>query len=179
MNSKDKLAAVTIDDLNIIHYPDPRLKETATPIETVDETVRALAAKMVDLMFASRGVGLAAPQVGVTVRMFIGSPGFDRDDVHVYINPEIIATSGSQEDEEGCLSFPGIYCKVKRAQKVTIRATDLEGNVFEQECEDLHARLCQHELDHLNGMLLSDRMSTVAKLANRKALKSLQTEYVG
>ncbi|MBS3822146.1 MAG: peptide deformylase, partial [Phycisphaerae bacterium] len=135
--------------------------------------------EMTDLMFTSRGVGLAAPQVGVTVRLFMASPTFDRDDLHVYINPEIIHTSGEQDDEEGCLSFPSIYCKIRRAQSIVIRATNLDGEVFEQECDDLHARICQHELDHLDGLLLVDRMGSVARLANRKALKALQAEYAG
>jgi peptide deformylase len=179
MNASEKLDLVDIDALTIIHYPDPRLKEDCTPIETVDDRVHDLVVKMTDLMFASRGVGLAASQVGVTVRLFLASPTFQRDDLHVYINPEIIEAGGEQEDEEGCLSFPNIYCKVRRAQSILIRATGLDGEVFEQECDDLHARICQHELDHLNGMLLVDRMGSVAKLANRKALKALQAEYAG
>jgi peptide deformylase len=172
------IAQADIDGLTIIRYPDPRLKVNCAPIETVDEEVRHLATRMIDLMFASRGVGLAAPQVGLTARLFVATPTFERSNVHVYVNPRIIETDGSQEDEEGCLSFPGIYCKVKRSQSIVIRATGLDGNVFEQSCEDLHARICQHENDHLNGVLLADRMSTVAKLANRKALRELEAEFV-
>lgn len=179
MESHEKIAQVDLDALKIIHYPDPRLKEMCTPITTVDDRVRDLATRMIDLMFAARGVGLAAPQVGVTVRMFLASPTFDREDLHVYINPEILEKEGTQDGEEGCLSFPDIFCKVKRAESVVIRATNLDGEVFEQEVDDLHARICQHENDHLDGILLADRMSTVAKLANRKALRGLEEQYVG
>jgi peptide deformylase len=179
MDSQEKIRQADLETLKIIHYPDPRLKEVATPVDAVDDDIRQLAAKMTDLMFAARGVGLAAPQVGVTVRLFLASPTFDRSDLHVYINPEIVSRNGSEEGEEGCLSFPDIYCKVKRARSILIRATNLEGEVFEQELDELHARICQHENDHLDGMLLADRMSTVAKLANRKALRNLEAEYVG
>ncbi len=179
MDSQEKIRQADLETLKIIHYPDPRLKEMASPIDEVDDAVRQLATKMTDLMFAARGVGLAAPQVGVTVRLFLATPSFDRDDLHVYINPEIVRKDGSEEGEEGCLSFPDIYCKVKRAESIVIRATNLQGEVFEQELEELHARICQHENDHLDGVLLADRMSTVAKLANRKALRTLEAEYVG
>ncbi len=177
MNSREKIAAVPLDTLKVIPYPDPRLKEVCTPIDEVDDAVRALAEKMAELMFAARGVGLAAPQVGVSVRMFLASPTFQPGDLHVYINPTILAHEGVAHEEEGCLSFPNIFCKIKRYAQVTVEATDLSGRRFTQTCDGLHARIVQHENDHLEGVLLADRMGSVAKLTHRKALRQLEEEY--
>ncbi len=177
MKSNEKIISADIETLKVIRYPDPRLMEICTPVDTVDEKVRALVEKMADLMFESNGVGLAAPQVGITVRLFIGSPTFEREDLHVYINPKIIEMEGADVCEEGCLSFPGIFSKIKRYAKVTIEATGLDGLVFTQTCQGLHARLCQHESDHLEGKLLVDRMGTVSKMGHRKALQTLVDEF--
>ena len=165
--------------LKIIRYPDPRLCEVCSVVEEFDDLLRGLVARMFELMYASHGVGLAGPQVGQTIRLFIANPVAEPGDEAegVYINPEIIERSGSQTDDEGCLSFPGITCKIKRAQAVTIRATNLDGKTFTQSGEGLLARIFQHETDHLDGVLLSDRMSTVAKIANRRLLKDLADEY--
>jgi peptide deformylase len=177
MSETSTIKNIDLDELRVIHYPDPRLKEEATPIETVDDSVRALIARMKELMFESRGVGLAASQVGVTVRLFLASPMFDPDAVYVYINPKILSRDGTEPGEEGCLSFPGIYSKVKRAKTIVIEAQDQHGKVFRHEVSDLHARICQHENDHLDGILLVDRMGSVSKLSNRKALTELEEEF--
>lgn len=179
MSSEEKIRRADLTDLAVIRYPDPRLREACTPVEDVDDSVRALAKRMFELMFASRGVGLAAPQVGVTVRLFIASPTFEEDDRRVYIDPEIIALDGAQDGEEGCLSFPGISCKIKRKKIATIRALGLDGEIFEETGEDLAARIFQHESDHLDGKLLVDRMGSVARMANRRALKDLEGRFVG
>ncbi len=165
--------------LKIVRYPDPQLSEVCSAVEEFGDSLRGLVARMFELMYASPGVGLAAPQVGVTIRLFVGNPDAEpgSESEGVYINPEIIERSGSQTDEEGCLSFPGITCKIKRAQAATIRATGLNGKTFTQSADGLLARIFQHETDHLDGMLLSDRMSTVAKIANRRLLKELADEY--
>jgi len=173
----EKIQQADLDHLKVICYPDPRLLEVCTPVETVDESVRRLIDRMFELMFTQRGVGLAAPQVGLTVRLFVASPTFDPDDRQVFINPQITHTAGVQEGEEGCLSFPGISCKVKRRKIATICALDPDGNEFEQTGEDLTARIFQHETDHLDGRLLVHRMGSVARLANRRALKDLEAEY--
>jgi peptide deformylase len=178
MDAREKIQAVDLDTLKVIRYPDPRLKESCTPIDVIDERVAALAHRMAELMFASNGVGLAASQVGVTVRLFIASPTFNSDDLHVYINPKIVEKSGSLNEEEGCLSFPNIFCKVKRSAKVTVEALGLDGKSFTQTVEALHARIVQHENDHLEGVLLADRMGSVAKLAKRHALQTLEQEYL-
>lgn len=161
----------------ILRYPDPRLQEVCRPVVEVDESVRELVARMFELMFEARGVGLAAPQVGVAVRLFVASPTCEPDDRRVYINPRIVAAEGMQEEEEGCLSFPGVACRVKRHQKVTIEATDLDGSRFQETGEGLLARIFEHESDHLDGRLLVDRMGTVARMANRKALKEMEEDF--
>ncbi|MDY7010267.1 MAG: peptide deformylase [Planctomycetota bacterium] len=163
----------------IVRYPDPRLREVCAAVEESGDAMRGLVARMFELMYASRGVGLAAPQVGITIRLFIANPAAEPGDEAegVYINPEIIERSGSEIGEEGCLSFPGISCKIKRAMSATVRAQDMNGKTFTQTAEGLLARIFQHETDHLDGMLLSDRMSTVAKIANRRLLKDLVDEY--
>jgi len=173
----EKIRQVNVDRLTVIHYPDPRLREVCTPVDVVDDSVRALVDRMFELMFEFRGVGLAAPQVGVTVRLFIASPTFQPDDRRVYINPEIIAAEGAQDGEEGCLSFPGISCKIKRSKAATIRALDRAGKAFEEPGTDLAARIFQHESDHLDGRLLVDRMGSVARLANRRALREMEESF--
>ncbi len=181
MSSADKIAAAAADlaALCVIRYPNPRLRETCADVEAVDDNVRAMVERMFELMFTSSGVGLAAPQVGVTVRLLVASPTFEQTDRLCLINPRIVAADGWDEQEEGCLSFPGIYCKVKRRRDVTVEALDLAGNCVRHELEGFAARVVQHEMDHLDGRLLVDRMSQVAKLANRQALKQLEAEFAG
>ena len=177
MNSEEKIKQADLRSLGIIHYPAPRLAEPATPISQFNEGLSRLAERMFELMFAARGVGLAAPQVGLAVRLFVASPTFDLNDRQVYINPQITHPEGTQEGEEGCLSFPGISCKVKRKKIATIRALGLNGSEFERTDEDLAARIFQHETDHLDGRLLVHRMGSVARLTNRRALKKLEEDY--
>lgn len=183
MSSADKIMQADPAELGIVEYPDPRLKEVCTPVGPLDPEVREHLGRIIDrmfeLMFEHRGVGLAGPQVGITVRLFVASPSFDPADRRVYIDPEVVALDGKQEDDEGCLSFPGIHCKVRRAAKATIEATGLDGNRFSEEGEGLTARLYQHETDHLDGVLLTDRMSAVAKIANRRTLKQMQERFAG
>jgi peptide deformylase len=132
---------------------------------------------MAEIMFEAQGVGLAAPQVGLSVRLFIASPTFSPDDLHVYVNPRITGGDGVQNEEEGCLSFPGIYNRVKRKQIVTVEATDLDGNTFVETCRDLGARIIQHEMDHLDGVTLIDRMGTIARLTNRNLFRELEEQF--
>ena len=177
MATDEKIGHVDLGSLEVLVYPDPRLREVCTPVAAVDDSVRALAKRMLELMFARRGVGLAGPQVGVTVRLFVASPEFALDDCRVFINPRIVSATGAQEGDEGCLSFPDISCKIKRSGQVTLEALDLEGHPFTEEADDLAARIYQHEIDHLDGRLLVDRMGSVARLANRRALKDLERRY--
>jgi peptide deformylase len=165
------------EDLQIIQYPDPRLKKVSLPVETFDESLTALAARMFQLMREARGVGLAAPQVGQNIRMFVMNHSGDPADDRVYINPELSEAEGSEESEEGCLSLPGLNVRVIRDKTMRIRARDLDGNDIDQVETGYIARVWQHEFDHLNGTLITDRMGPVAKMAARKILRELEEKY--
>ena len=178
MDLNETIRKLDLPALRILRYPDPRLREPGVDLPRIDEAVRALVDRMFELTFQAHGVGLAAPQVGLAARLFIASPSFQEDDRRVYINPHLVSLEGSQENEEGCLSFPGITCRVKRYNFATIRAMNLDGALFEESGEELVARIFQHEMDHLEGRLLADRMGSVAKLANRRALKDLEEAFV-
>lgn len=161
--------------LRIVTYPASVLRQPARPVDEVTDEVRAVAQRMLDLMHEAPGVGLAAPQVGVSWRIFVanptGEPGGDR----VFINPEIAdASRDVAAMEEGCLSLPEIRGEVQRPRRVTVRATDLEGERFELTSEELAARVWQHEIDHLDGVLIIDKMARMDRLANRKPLKALE-----
>jgi len=177
MDSEEIIRRVELSGLRIVKHPDPRLREACGELPGVSDALRALVDRMFELMFAARGVGLAAPQVGVSVRLFVASPSFEDADRRVYINPRLLTLEGSQDGDEGCLSFPGISCRVKRANVATIRAMGLDGNVFEETGMELLARIFQHEMDHLDGTLLVNRMGSLAKLAHRRALKELEEDF--
>ena len=178
VTSAEKIRAADLPNLKLIHYPDPRLREVSTPIKVVDDAVRALAQRMATVLSKSGGVGLAGCQVGVTVRLFLaGVPDEDGSGVMAYINPRIVEQSDPVEDEEGCLSFPTIYSRIKRFNKVVLEAVDLEGRLFEQTAQGLMARCFQHECDHIDGRMIIDRMGSVAKLAHRKTLKQLEEDF--
>jgi peptide deformylase len=173
----DRIRQTDPDSLKIIYYPDPRLEEISVPIDVCDDHVAALVERMFELMFAARGVGLAAPQVALTVRLFLATPTFQPEDRQVFINPRIVSADGVVEDDEGCLSFPEISCKIKRSARVVVEAIGLDGRTFTCQGEGLAARIYQHEIDHLDGRLLIDRMGAIARLANRRALKSLENRF--
>ncbi len=178
MSQDDKIADVDVSALRLIYYPDPRLTEMCEPVQDpTSPAVRRLIKRLWELIAKHKGVGLAAPQIGMTARLFVTSPTFQSDDLHAYINPHIIFTEGSQDESEGCLSFPDISCPIRRANIVTIEAIGLDGRPIQETAEGLPARILQHECDHLDGRLLIDRMGSVARLTNRKALKQLEAEY--
>jgi len=165
------------EDLQIIQYPDPRLKKVSVPVEKFDSSLKALAARMLELMREARGVGLAAPQVGQNVRMFVMNHTGDPADDRVYVNPQLTEAEGSEESEEGCLSLPGLNVRVVRDKTMRMRAKDAEGNDIDQVETGYIARVWQHEFDHLNGTLITDRMGAVAKMAARKILRELEEKY--
>lgn len=165
------------DDLKIILYPDPRLKKVSAPVTAFDDDLKQLAVRMFELMRASRGVGLAAPQVGINLRMFVMNPTGEAQDDRVYVNPVLSEATGSEEAEEGCLSLPDIHVNVDRSRTMRIQAQDLEGNPIEQVETGYLARIWQHETDHLNGTMLTDRMGAVARMTNRRVLKELEEKY--
>ena len=157
--------------LTILHYPDPRLREVGKPVEAVTEDVKTLVANMAETMYAAPGVGLAAPQVGVALRVFVIDIADDGEpsDLQVFINPELVERSGTIEWREGCLSFPGATEGIDRASLVTVRATGLDGQPFELQAEGLLAVAIQHENDHLDGKLMIDRLGPLRKrLLHRK-----------
>ena len=161
---------------SIVRFPDSRLRQTSTVVKAVDDDVRRLVADMADSMYAANGAGLAAIQVGAPLRIFIVdghvAGGSEEDPPKVFINPELIAISDdSQTGDEGCLSFPNIFVPVKRGMRARVRATDLDGNVFEVEGEELYARALQHETDHLNGRLLIDQVGPVKREIIKRKLR--------
>ena len=174
------MSTINLQNLRLVKYPDPILAQPARKVEQFTAGLRELAEGMLRIMYAARGVGLAGPQVGVSLRIFVANPnGEPGEGERVYVNPEIIDSSGQEVGEEGCLSLPGITCKLKRATHVVLRAQDLDGRVFEESGEGLLARIFQHESDHLDGILIANKMSMVARMANRNRLKELEEEHTG
>jgi peptide deformylase len=165
------------DDLKIIHYPDPRLKKPSAPVKEFTPALKDLAAKMLQLMREARGVGLAAPQVGQNIRLFVMNHTGDPKDDRVYINPQLTEAEGSEEGEEGCLSLPGVNANIVRDKTIRIRAIDPDGNEIDQKETGYLARVWQHEFDHLNGTLITDRMGAVAKMGAKKTLRELEDKY--
>ena len=166
--------------MKIVKYPHPALRYVSRPLTAIDEKVRTHAAKMLDLMIEARGLGLAANQVGLPYQLLVlnlSNDGQEGEVDRVFINPEILERKGAVEDEEGCLSFPDLYAKVRRARTVKVRAYNLKGELREITESDLNARLWQHEVDHLNGILFIDKMGPIAKLASRGALKEFEREF--
>jgi peptide deformylase len=145
--------------LPILRYPDPRLHKRAAKVMTVSDGIRKLIKDMADTMYAAPGIGLAATQVDVHVRVIVIDVSETRDQLRVFINPEILAASGDADLEEGCLSVPGIYDKVRRAQGVTVRALDAAGESFVLDAEGLLAVCIQHEMDHLEGKVFVEKLS--------------------
>ena len=161
---------------SIVRFPDSRLRQTSVAVKVVDDDVRRLVADMADSMYAANGAGLAAIQVGSPLRIFIVDGGVaggtEQDPPRVFINPELIEISDeAQTGDEGCLSFPNIFVPVKRGMKARVRATDLDGAVFEVEGEALYARALQHETDHLNGRLLIDQVGPVKREIIKRKLR--------
>ncbi len=172
--------------MNIVHYPHVALRHPATALTVIDEKVRKAAAAMLDLMYEARGLGLAAPQVALPWQLFVmnssGDPA-NKEFEAVLINPAILERKGSVEGEEGCLSFPGLYQKVRRAKSVKVQAYNLDGREVTFEVagatpeEQLRSRVLQHEWDHLHGILYIDKMGPISKLSCRGALKEFEREY--
>ncbi|OPX95783.1 MAG: Peptide deformylase 1 [Syntrophorhabdus sp. PtaU1.Bin002] len=154
-------------------YPDPVLRKVCAPVNEITEDVVKLCNDMAETMYLAQGAGLAANQVGVSLRLFVLEPGTKKKDKPIMLlNPVIVEQDSEDISEEGCLSLPKFYEFVKRAQKVLVRAIDLKGQPFEMECEGFLARAIQHELDHLNGVLFIDHLSPVKRdLFKKKYMK--------
>lgn len=166
-----------LSDLRIVRFPDPILKRVAVPVTSFDASVAALGQRLLELMREQEGVGLAAPQVGIGLRLFVcnatGEPG---DDL-ICINPRLSELRGAEEKTEGCLSLPNVNVTVRRGVKATMEAFDALGVPFERTDEGLAARIWQHEVDHLDGRLIIDSMSSTDELTNRRFLKQLRDDY--
>ena len=162
---------IDVDKCRLTRYPNDVLARQAKPVDSINDDIRRLVSKMTDIMIENRGVGFAAPQAGVSLRLFIISLDGSRDKVRVYINPDVTPTGDFNETEEG------VYTKVRRYKKCAVTATDLDGNEFTDEADGLYARALQHESDHLNGMTIINRMRPAARISHRKQLKKLQEEY--
>ncbi len=162
--------------LNILEFPDPRLRRIARPVSEVTDRERRLATDMLETMYAARGIGLAATQVNEDVRLLVLDLSETRDDPKVFINPEIVERAGSQTCEEGCLSVPGIYAEVKRAEQIRVRALGLDGQSFELDADGLLAVCVQHEIDHLDGKVFVDYLSPLKRRMVEKKLKKQQRE---
>jgi peptide deformylase len=164
--------------LKIVKYPEPVLSQPGEPVTEFDADLKKLVDDMFETMYASQGIGLAAPQVAVPKRVTVIdlSQGKDPEQKIVLVNPEIIFREGKQYEEEGCLSFPEIREKVQRASKVKVRAQDLKGKWFELEGEELLSRAFQHEIDHLDGMLFIFRMSSLKRDLVLRKIRKMQRE---
>ena len=157
--------------LKILEFPDPRLRTKATPVAAVDDDLRKLIGDMFETMYAAPGIGLAATQVDVHQRLLVTDVSVDKDDPHVLINPEILEKDGVIATDEGCLSVPGYYEEVERAEHIKVRFLDREGAEVELEARGLLAVCIQHEIDHLDGKLFVDYLSEAKRTRIRKKLE--------
>ena len=166
--------------MKIVRYPHPALRRPGRQVSTVDKTLRVQVGEMMEAMYEARGLGLAAPQVALPFQLLVmnitGDPN-QRDREEVFINPVIVERKGSMDDEEGCLSFPGLYQKVRRAKTIKVQAYNLKGELVEKVVSDLEARAWQHEIDHLNGVLFIDKMGLLGRIASRGSLKGFEHEF--
>ncbi len=149
--------------LKILEYPDPRLKRVAAPVTAVTPEIRTLVRDMAETMYAAPGIGLAATQVDVHKRVIVMDLSEARDELRVFINPELVTAAGDLESEEGCLSLPGYYDRVQRAASIRVRALDAEGQPFELDADGMLAVCIQHEMDHLIGKVFVDRLSPLKR----------------
>ena len=160
--------------LTILHFPDPRLRLKAAPVPAVDDDIRRLTADMLETMYDAPGVGLAATQVNVQKRVIVVDVSPNHDQPMCFINPEIVWRDGLEEMEEGCLSVPGVYETVQRAEMIRFRALALDGRRLDQEVDGLLAVCIQHEIDHLDGKLFVDYLSNLKRTRIRKKLEKAQ-----
>jgi len=162
--------------LKILQYPDERLHKVAKRVVQVNETTRRLVQDMAETMYAAPGVGLAATQVDVHEQVIVLDVSDTRDQLKVFINPELVSSGGEEESEEGCLSVPGIYEKVRRAEKVAVRALDEQGEPFTLEADGFLAVCIQHEMDHLRGKVFVEYLSQLKQTRIRSKLKKHRRE---
>ncbi|HXG60706.1 MAG TPA: peptide deformylase [Planctomycetota bacterium] len=166
--------------MELLYYPDPRLRERAQPVDRVDDEIRRAVPRMFEIMYRARGIGLAGPQVALARRVVVANLTGDpkaKEAEQVFLNPEILEKSGRMREEEGCLSLPGIAVVVPRAERVVVRYRTLEERVVERAAEGLEAKLFQHEIDHLDGILLVDKMTPADRKQWAPLLKELEEQH--
>jgi peptide deformylase len=176
-----------VSELKIVKYPHPALFFESKPLQAIDKEVRLMASRMLELMYGSRGLGLAANQVAWPFQMFVMNATANPEEAEqqrILINPTIMDRKGTIEGDEGCLSFPDLYQKVRRARTVRVQAYDIEGKLFEivttelpQNIAELSSRVLQHEIDHLHGVLYIDKFGPLGKLSARGSLRELEREF--
>jgi peptide deformylase len=160
--------------LNILKYPDPKLHTIAKPVENVDDEVRKLVDNMAETMYQAPGIGLAATQVDVHQQIIVIDISEDRNDLKVFINPRLVQADGIAEHEEGCLSVPGVFDNVTRAEKITVEALDRDGKTFQMNAEGLLGVCIQHEMDHLQGKVFVEYLSQLKQTRIRTKMKKAQ-----
>ncbi len=166
--------------MKIVTYPHPALRHVARPLTSIDKKVHLQVGAMLDLMYEGKGLGLAGPQVALPYQIFVMNLKVDpneRQHEEAYINPLIVERKGSVEGEEGCLSFPGFFQKVRRAKTIRAQAYNLKGELVEINAADMVARVWQHEVDHLHGELFIDKLGPIARMASRGDIKKFEHEY--
>lgn len=166
--------------MKILKYPHPALRVQARPITAIDAEVQSVAGQMIDLMYKHTGLGLAAPQVGLDIQLLVmnfqGDPE-KKDMEHVAINPVIVESKGVVNDREGCLSFPNLYQNIRRAKTVKVQAYNLKGELYEMTCSDLPARIWQHEIDHLQGVLFIDKMGPLGRMNSKRDIEKFIADF--
>ena len=166
--------------MKLVYYPDPRLRESAKKVGKADAALREAVPKMFEIMYQARGIGLAGPQVGLGRRIVVANLEADpekKEGEQVFLDPEILDRAGEMKEEEGCLSLPGMVAQIKRSEKLTVRYRDLDGNEITREVEGLEAKLFQHEIDHLDGILIVDKMGPADKKQWAGLLKELEEDF--
>lgn len=166
--------------MDIVYYPDPRLRQVAKPVKKFDASLLETSRAMFDIMYRCRGVGLAGPQAGIDQRIVVANITGDpemKDDERVILNPRIVGRSGILREEEGCLSLPGLAAKIARAQEVKVEYQTLDGSNATENAEDFFARMLQHEIDHLDGILIIDKMSEAERTFYAPLLKDFEDQY--
>ncbi len=162
--------------LQILHYPDPRLRNVAAPVQTVDATTRKLVGDMFETMYAAPGIGLAATQVNIHQRIIVIDVSDHRNEPICLINPVVVESEGMEQTEEGCLSVPGVYETVERSDWIRVQGLDEHGEPFDREAEGLLAVCIQHEIDHLDGKLFVDYLSRLKRARIRKKLEKVHKQ---
>ena len=167
--------------MRIVRYPHPALRHRSKPLRRVDSQLKTMIREMFDLMYEQEGIGLAGNQVALPYRMFVmnvrGDPAA-KEEEYVFINPVITHAKGAVEDREGCLSFPEIFARVKRPEKIRVDAYSVDGQELSYEMDGLYARVVQHETDHLDGILFVDRLSPANELAVKEDVSALEREFL-